>query len=283
MQRRAAAAAAVVFLLVAAGAYAYLGVTAKPPIQTEVAAEASAGETVTLGGKSYTVTELSATAGGQASLKWFNDSVRFTETIPNASNVSYQTDIPETDWDDAGLTYRVTIPNTSEASPATFTELQTTNRTTYTENGARYVIVDRDGDGTKEAVPFTEYFGEPHSFTVEVGDRLTYQNNTTTVTSMSTSELVLAWRAPSNVTGRVGAGGNITLPTGTYLAYFQDTDPGSEGPEVVVFTQDFDGYQASLDHREYWTERMKGLWGVVAIGLITGIGLLGMAYLPSRY
>jgi len=283
MQRRAAAAAAVVFLLLAAGSYAYLGVTTQPPIETDVAAEASAGEPVTLGGKTYNVTDITATAGGQASLRWFNDSVRFTATIANASNVTYQTDIPETDWDDAGITYRVTIPNTSAASPATFTEIQTTNHTTYTENGTRYVVVDRDGDGTKEAVEFTEYYGEPRTFTVAVGDDLTYQNNTTTVTSMSTAEFSVAWNAPSNVTASAGAGSNVTLPTGTYLAYFQDTDPASEGPEVVVFTQDFAGYEAALERQAYWSDRMKGLWGVVAIGLLTGLGLLGMAYLPSRY
>lgn len=283
MQRRAAAASAVVFVLIAAGAYAFLGVTTKPDIQTGVAARATVNESVTLDGKTYSVTELTGTAGGQATLKWFNDSVRFTETIDNASNVSYQTDIPETDWDDTGITYRVTIPNTSNVSSATFTELQTTNRTTFTENGTRYVLVDQDGDGTREAVPFDQYYGEPRQFTVTTGDSLTYQNNSTTVVTIEPDNLTLAWRYPSNVTARAGAGENVTLPTGTYLTYFQDTNAASEGPEVVVFTQDFAGYQQSLDRIAAWTERMKGLWGIVALGLVTGLGLIAVAYLPSRY
>lgn len=284
MQRRAAAASAVVFLLLAAGAYAYLGAATQPAMETENVGEAAVNESVMLNGQSYTVYQMPSESDGQARLRWFNDSVRFTETIANASNVSYETDIPDTDWDDAGMTYQVTIPNTSSPSTATFTEqYNTTNETTYTEDGDLYVLVDRDGDGTREAVPAEEYYGPRETFTVQSGGELTYNNNTTTVASISTTELTLAWRNPSNVTTRFSTGANVTLPTGSYLAYFQDTSTASPGPDVVVFTQDYDGYQASLDRQVYWSERMRGLWGIVALGLITGIGLLGMAYLPNRY
>lgn len=284
MQRRAAAASAVVFLLLAAGAYAYLGVATQPAIDAEVAAEASVNESVTLNGQSYTVISVPDEADGQAELRWFNDSVRYTETIANASNVSYDSDVPDTSWNDSGMTYRVTIPNESAPSTATFTELyNTSNETTYTEDGDLYVLVDQDGDGTREAVPAEEYYGPRETFNVSTGEELTYSNNTTTVTSIAVEELVVTWRYPSNVTTRFSTGSNVTLPTGTYLAYFQNPNPDSAGPDVVVFTQDVTGYQTSLDRQAYWSERMRGLWGVVALGLLTAIGLLAMAYLPSRY
>lgn len=64
MQRRAAAAYVAVFVVIAVGAYAITAVATPPAPSFGVDHELEQGDTVTLGGTTYEVTELSTGAGG---------------------------------------------------------------------------------------------------------------------------------------------------------------------------------------------------------------------------
>lgn len=283
MQRRAAAVSAAIFLLLAVGAYGVLGVSTQPPIETEVAAEATAGSTVEFGGTTYNVTELGPADGGEATFAWYNESYRYTATLANNSTTTFSGDAAQTDWDDTNMTYRVLVGEGEEPTTFTLREVQEVTEPTFTRNGTTYVVTDTDGDGSDEVISREEYLGEPRTATFELGADLDYANNTTTVATITTDEVVLEWRAPRNLSQTVSNGNNITLGGESYIAYFLDLSAATDGPERVVLTQDQAGYQESLDRREYWTERMKGLWGVVILGLLGGMGLIAMAYIPSRY
>jgi hypothetical protein len=283
MQRRAAAVSAAIFLLLAVGAYGVLGVSTQPPIETEVAAEATTGSTVEFGGTTYNVTELGAASGGEATFQWRNESWRYTVEFTNNSTTMFSADASQTDWDDTNMTYRVLVDPDDDPTTFTLREVQEVDEPTVTRNGTTYVVTDSDGDGTDELIPRDEYLDEPRTATFAVGDALDYANNTTTVGSVTSEAVVLEWEAPRTVSRTVSDGNNITLGGEPYIAYFLDLSQETEGPERVVLTQDQAGYQDSIDRRAYWTDRMRGLWGVVVLGLLGGMGLLAMAYLPSRY
>lgn len=283
MQRRAAAVSAAILLFLAVGAYGLLGVASQPPIETDVAEDATAGQSVTLGGTTYNVTGIQATSGGTATFEWSNESGRFTESLTNNSTTTFEGDAPQTEWDDTNVTYRVLVGDGDNPTTVTLEEVQEVSEPTFTRNGTTFVVVDQDGDGTDEVIPRDEYLDEPRTATFAVGDELDYHGNTTTIASVSSSSVTLEWFGPQTNSKSVSNGNNITLGGESYIAYFQDTSDATVGPERVVLTQDQAGYQDSLDRQDYWTERMRGLWGVVILGLIGGMGLIGLAYLPSRY
>ncbi|MFB6112078.1 MAG: hypothetical protein ABEJ35_06035 [Halobacteriaceae archaeon] len=283
MQRRAAAVSAAIFLLLAVGAYGLLGMSSQPPVETQQTAELAAGDSVTLGGTQYNVSALEATSGGTATFEWYNASARYTATLANNSTTTFQADAAQTDWNDSGLTYRVLTSAGNDTLSVTLREVQNVSEETFTENGTTYVLVDRDNDGTREAVPIEEYLDEPRTATFTMGDVLDYRNNTTTIVSISSEAVVLEWSAPRTNTREVSNGNNVTLGGVSYIAYFRDTAPASEGPELVVLTQDQAGYERSIERQNYWSDRMRGLWGIVVLGIIGGLGLIGVAYLPSRY
>lgn len=283
MQRRAAAVSAAILLLLAVGAYGLLGVAEEPAIETETTAELSVNQTVTLGDTEYRVASLSGTAGGTAEFQWFNESSRYTATLANNSTISPAQDLARTDWNDTTVTYHLLVEAGEEPTSFTLTEVQNVSAPTYTDNGTTYVVVDQDGDGTNETISREEYLPEPREVTYSVGDTYEYENNSTTIASLSPSEVTLEWFGPRTLSRSVSNGNNVTLNDESYLAYFQDTDPSAAGPEQVILTQDQAGYEASLDRQDYWSERMRGLWGVVVLGLLGGMGLIGLAYLPSRY
>lgn len=277
MQRRAAAVSAAIFLLLAVGAYGVLGMSSQPPIETDTTAELRNGDSVELGGITYNVTGLTERAGGEITFEWYNASARYTETLTNNSTTTFDSDAAQTSWDDTNMTYRVLVEQGEEPTMVTLREVQEVTEPTFKRNGTVFVVVDQDNDGTDEVIPRDEYLPAPRTATFELGDDLDYAGNTTTISSVSSSEVVLSWSAPKTLSKSVSDGNSITLGGEQYLVYFPD------GSNEAVLTQDEDAYEASLERQDYWSERMRGLWGVVVLGLLGGLSLIGMAYLPSRY
>lgn len=277
MQRRAAAVSAAIFLLLAVGAYGVLGMSAQPPIETDTTAELQNGDSVELGGTTYNVTSITDRAGGEVTFQWYNASARYTETLTNNSTTTFDGDAAQTSWDDTNMTYRVLVERGEEPTSVTLREVQEVSEPTFKRNGTVFVVVDEDDDGTDEVIPRDEYLPAPRTATFDLGDELDYAGNTTSISSITSDEIVLSWSAPQNPTKSVSDGNTITLGGEEYIAYFPD------GTNEVVLTQDEEGYESSLDRQDYWSERMRGLWGVVVLGLVGGLSLIGMAYLPSRY
>jgi sorbitol-specific phosphotransferase system component IIA len=274
MQRRAAAVSAAIFLLLAVGAYGVLGMSSQPSVETETTAELQNGDSLELGGTTYNVT---GTSGGEVTFEWYNASARYSETLTNNSTTTFDGDAAQTSWDDTNLTYRVLVEQGEEPTSVTLREVQEVSEPTITRNGTVFVVVDRDDDGTDEVIPRDEYLPAPRTATFELGDELDYAGNTTDISSITAEEVVLTWTGPKTMSKSVSDGNTITLGGAEYIGYFP------EGSNQAILTQDEEGYEDSLDRQDYWSERMRGLWGVVVLGLVGGLSLIGMAYLPSRY
>lgn len=146
---------------------------------------------------------------------------------------------------------------------------------TYTSEGERYVQY-RANDSLRA---LEEYLPDPRTESFAEGDTYPYQNNSTTVDAVTNTTVTLDWTATRNNTVSLSEGGNVTLGEGsgtTYVAHFPDSD-------TLVLSQDFAGYQASLDAQSYYGERINGLWGVTLLSSMAAALLIALAYLPSRY
>lgn len=241
MQRRAAAAYFLFFLVLGASAYSVLALAEKPPVDIE-GETYSKGDSFTVDGRQYTVTELKAEQSGggggggettySGTLSWTNESAVQTATLKNGSSVTYQ-----------GGNYTVAIPNQTNVSQFT---LQPSNNTT----------------------------GEPRQFST--GDQFEYatENTTATVANITASQVTLEWTGPKNNTVELSEG-NITLNGQPYVAHFVS------GKEVLI-SSNVGAYQDALARQAYFGEREAGLWGVVILSGIAAIILLALAYLPRR-
>ncbi|MFB6187181.1 MAG: hypothetical protein ABEI86_09990, partial [Halobacteriaceae archaeon] len=225
MQRRAALISAVVLVGLAAGSYGMLATAEAPPITITAAKEVSEGQTFTLGGLTYNVTKIKTGDPTFVSFKWHDPNATYTKKWENDSNVTYNGDL-----------YRIIIPNVSSPQNFTLVEIQNVTAPTYVENGTRYVVVDQDEDGDKDAVPVSEYLPAPKRFTFELNQTFQYQGNTTTVISLKPSEALLRWFAPKNKSARILSGNNFTAENaGTFLVYIPSESR-------VILSQNFQGY-----------------------------------------
>jgi hypothetical protein len=287
MQRRAAAISAAIFVLLAAGSYSLIATAETPHLEFEDPAfEGSAGDEVTVDGRTYTVREVDAqvTGGGHGSagtlsrsgtLAWTNESGRHTVTWENGSTVEF---------DNESLT--VAVENASE--PTAFALVEQINRTailaedpdaeseTVTQGGVEYVVVT-EGD-QRTLVPAAEYFPDPDRTTYAEGDTVPFQGNQTTVTSVASDGATLAWTGPKTTTVGVSDEGNVTLGPNDrqYLAHFPDN-------ETLVLTDDFDSYRTQQAQLADFTRYKNGFWGVSIVSGVSAVLLIGLAYMPSRY
>lgn len=240
MQRRAAAAYFLFFLVLGASAYSVLALAEQPPIDIE-GQTYSQGDSFSVDGRQYTVTELTAeqSEGGgggttlSGTLTWTNESAVSTATLANGSSVTYD-----------GGNYTVAIANQSDVSSFT---LQPSNNTT----------------------------GSPLEFST--GDEFEYaqENVTATVASVSASEVGLEWTAPQENTVGLSEGRNVTLNDQQFVVHFPSESQ-------VQISPDPGGYQSDVARQGYFAERQNGLRGIVILSGMTGVLLLGMAYLPRR-
>ncbi|WP_158058492.1 hypothetical protein [Halorussus halophilus] len=276
MQRRAAAVYAVLFLVVAAGAYALIGAAEEPQIDVQGQSYAQ-NDTITEGGRTYTVASAS---DGEGTLEWTNESAAYSATWSNNTTVQMANN----------ETYRVLIPN--ESDPGQFTLRQefnlSDNTTTVQQGGTTYVVVNEtDGnqsEGNKSLVPVDEYkrqqFGTPENRTYNEGQTFQYEGNQTTVSNITADSATLTWTAPRVNTVSVSAGANVSLgPTGqntSYVAYFPSNSDG------FVLSPQTGEYQTQENEISHFNERIAGLWGVVILSFLTVVLLLGMAFLPNK-
>jgi hypothetical protein len=286
MQRRAAAISAVVFVLLAAGSYSLIATAETPELAFENPEfEGTTGDTVTVDGRTYTVSGIDArmTGGGHGSpatlsrsgsLAWTNDSARYTVTWENGSTIEYNNE-----------SLAVAIENASD--PTTFTLVEQINRTrilqedpnadeeTVTQGGVEYVVVTEGGQRT--LVPTSEYFPDPERTTYTESDTLPYEGNETSVT-VTSEAVTLAWNGPRTNTVSLSDQGNVTLGPNDeqYLAHFPDNS-------TLVLTNDYDSYRSQQAQLADFTRYKNGFWGVSILSGASAVLLIGLAYLPSRY
>ncbi|MFB6197040.1 MAG: hypothetical protein ABEI52_02060 [Halobacteriaceae archaeon] len=263
MQRRAAALSALIFLLIAAGSYVYVGV-AEPPEVTVPAEETLQMNDTFVPSSGAPTVKVTAIKDSRATFTWTNESYRYTKSVKASSNLTYQ-----------GQNYSIQISNGSNVSSFTLREVQTVEKPTVTKNGTTYVIVDTDDDGTDELIPVDEWLPDPKTHNFSVGEEFTYNGNTTVVESVSSSSVTIAWTAPKRIEKPFSHGTNVTIVDTTYLMLIQD--------HSVILTHDYDAYQSDISRIKRHNDREKGLWGVTTLGFVSGVALLALAYMPSRY
>lgn len=283
MQRRAAAGYGAVFLVVGILAFSLIA-TATPPTLTFQNPDHRLGDetNATIGGTEYNVSveaELSEGdgegGGGElvrsATLVTVNDSARLTATWANGSTVTYR----ETDW-----TVRVTDDSTVQLveeldRTAILEDDPSVENETQTIDGVTYVVRITD-DGEGELIPAEEYFPEPATETIRVGDTVQYEDESATVANVTGEGALLSWTGRETTEIGVSEGANVTIGGTTYYAHFPDN-------ETLVLSDNFERVEAHEAAAAQQKKHTDGLWGIT---LVSGTGLVllvGFSFLPSRY
>jgi hypothetical protein len=271
----------VFFVVVGFAAYAFLSGAAAPSVSID-GESYSQGEEVTIDSQTYTVGEITAESssggghgggGGEtvtSKLTWTNNSVQKTATLENNSTVQYQNE-----------TWRVLIANQSDVSTATLQQEHNVSAALAADSAVENESVQYRGAphvvyrANQTLVPLSEYLPEPETTTLSAGDSYPYEGQTTTVDSVAPAGVTLVWTTTEDNEKELEDGANVTLQGRTYLAHFPSENE-------VVLSQDFDGYQNSLDRQHAFHERKNGLWGISILSFFTAILLISAAYLPNR-
>ncbi|WP_332897761.1 MULTISPECIES: hypothetical protein [unclassified Haladaptatus] len=281
MQRRAAAIFAVFFVVAGAGAYGLIATAEQPHIKLD-SPTYGMNDTVTVGDRTYTVTKIALEesgggghgGGGGASyageLQWTNQSAEYTAELANNSTVPYNDG-----------TYRVLVPNgTNVSSFALHQEFNVTQRLaadpavdneTITRNGERYVVYSEN----ESLRLLSEYLPDPDTQEFQTGDQIQYQNNSTTVKSVSSSGVTVDWFAPKTNTIELSQGGNVTLSGESYVANFVSE-------EEVQLSPNYDEFAAQEHEITEFEDTINGLWGVTILSLLSVIFMVTFAYLPNK-
>ncbi len=286
MQRRAAAIYFALFVVIGAGAFGFIQVgTTQPEVDlgTEIYTE---GDSFSVGGQSYSISNLSLGAAGtegegtnQLTLSWTNDSVRATASLANDSTTTYQ-----------GEEYTVVIENRSDVSSFSLREVQ--NVTAILSNdpavedevatvGDREYAVRRSNDSL---IPLSEYLPEPETLgPFAEGETYDYTadgtNVTATIQSVTPSAATLTWQTSEDRTNEgITEGTNVTLAGTEYFVHFV----GGSGAQIAPTDQYLDEYQQQLAVEDNWYERIAGLWGIVIVSFMAAVLLLGAAYMPVK-
>ncbi|SIQ66357.1 hypothetical protein SAMN05421858_0005 [Haladaptatus litoreus] len=272
MQRRAAGVYVTVFLVIAAGAYSLIGVAQEPTVSVENPDQtlSNQGQKFNVDGRQYNVTSLS---DGSAEVAWTNQSATYSAELGNNTTVEQD-----------NTTFRLLIPNQSNPSQATLTEVQNLSEDTQTVNqgNVTYVVVNQSSNDTanKSLVPVDEYkqqqFGEPETQTLRQGNNFQYQNNSTTIANISAESVLLQWEAPKTTTTSLSSGETAELGPNnqTYVAHGQD---GS-----VVLSSNVDAYNSQNAEIGEFNERIAGLWGVSILSFLAALLLAMFAFLPFK-
>ncbi|WP_338726889.1 hypothetical protein [Haladaptatus sp. DJG-WS-42] len=281
MQRRAAAIFAVFFVVAGAGAFGLIATAEQPHIKLD-SPTYGMNDTVTVGDRTYTVTKIALEesgggghgGGGGASyageLQWTNQSAQYTATLANNSTVAYNDG-----------TYRVLVPNQSNYTTFTLNqEFNVTQRLaadpavdneTITRNGERYVVYSEN----ESLRLLSEYLPEPDTQAFQTGDQIQYQNNSTTVQSVSESGATVEWFAPKTNTIELSQAGNVTLSGESYVANFISE-------EEVQLSPNYENFAEQEHEITEFEDTINGLWGIIILSLLSVIFMITFAYLPNK-
>lgn len=222
-------------------------------------------------------------AGNTTASFGVDDSFRYQNTTTTVTEVGNTS--ATVVWGD---NYEVVIPNASD--PDQFRAVQRFNvserlqqdpdveNQVYGSDEDQFV---RYRNGTTQ--PLTEYLPEPAETTFSEGDTLSYRAaedlsvpaNETTVVNVTSERVLLEWTGSKVNTQELTEGANVTLAGQTHVVHFVN-------PSTVVISSDIGSYQDQVAQKDYYHERVNGLWGV---SLLSGFGALmvvALAYLPTR-
>jgi len=279
MQRRAVAVLVAFFLVLGVASYALIATAEEPTITLEDPEfQLSENETFSVGDRTYTVTSIEETEDDETgeqtfegTIEWVEPDVEMSEIWDHEDTIEYQGD----EW-------QVLIDQDAD-DPTEFTLQEVIDRQAILENDpdAANETVESDGeefvnvDG--ELVPVDEYFPEPATQTFAEGDTLTYNDETVTVEAVDSGIVTVTWIADETQSEDVMHEGMVELDDGNeYLTFFP-------GDSTLMLTQDTTSYDAQVEEKQQFDNRMSGLTSVIVIVLLIAISLIMFAFLPSRY
>jgi len=283
MQRRAAAAYIAFFLVIAAGSYAFIATAEEPAvtISGDNVQEIEQGDELTVDGRTYTVSEVSATkesggdhgGGGGISytlaFTWTNDSARYTETWQSNTTAEYD-----------GQTRRVLTENGSDDVVLRWEPGE--QYSPRWSGGVQYVDDDPD-QGGRQDVSVTRFIARSNNSSIGYvnmteGDTIDYQGNRTTVESVTNESVTLAWTGPKSNTVETSNHQNVSLNGQPYVVHFQDNDTVRLGQGESAQRQ----LQESIRTNERFHDRIDGVWGVTITSGAAGLLLVALAFLPRK-
>ena len=282
MQRRAVAVYVAFFVLIATASYALIATADEPTITLEDADyELSEGEEFTVGGQTYTITEIDEaedeetgemTASG--TIEWVEADAEMSELWADGDSV----EVDDTDWevqiDDADEPAAFTLEEILDRQAILEADPDASNETVE-QDGEEFVVIESAGD--QELVPAEEYFDAPTTVTYSEGDSFVYNDQTVTVSELSASDVTLTWTADETNTDDLQQGEMIELADDNeYLTFFPDTNS-------VMLTQDTTSYDAQVESQQQFADRITGLTYAIVTSLLLVVSLIAFAFLPSRY
>lgn len=287
MQRRAAAGYAALFLLVAIVGFSLVATATPPQLTFESPDHRIADETnVTIDGVEYNASldaEVTEPEGGghgggggaelvrSGTLTTVNESAVMTATWDNGSTIAYR----NSSWSVRVLDNTTARLTEQLDRAAILANDSTVENETRTIDGETYVVrLTDDGDG--ELIPAADYFPEPATQTVGVGDQLRYEGRAVTVDRVTTDGVVVTWTGRSVTELSVADDANVTVGDTTYYAHFPDN-------ETLVLSRNFErveSHEAALAQHQTHT---NGLWGITIVSGTGMVLLVAFSFLPSRY
>lgn len=283
MQRRAAAIYVVLFVLLGSGSYALITTAESPSVAFEDPAyELAAQDQFQIGTQLYNVSSIetseeggghggTATATTKAEFQYTNQSAVYTAVLEDNSThrvtgEQQRVFIQQEEGNPVAVQLQDELNESAilAADPSASEEL-------VMQNNTRYVVRNQS-----ELISASDYFPQPQTQTISMGEAFTYQNNSTTIHSITNESVELRWTATRTNIVDVSNHENVTLSGETYLVHFPDTS-------TVQLTQQFDEYHAQTNTIAQFKTQKNGLWGISIASMLTVIFLIGFAYLPSRY
>ncbi|TKX53247.1 MULTISPECIES: hypothetical protein [Halorubrum] len=276
----------VALFLAIAGVAGALTATADSP---EIALEnpeidVSQGDSIEVGGESYTVTDISETQEGGG-----GHGGAATTVISGTLEREYTAEMSET-WANGSTVavgdrnWRVEIPG-GNATEFTLVEVldrqaileadDAAENQTVTLDDGEYVAVT-DGSGERTLVPVDEYFREPEERSYATGETLEYNGQTVTVDEVTADGAVLVWQATQTETIDVAQESVVTLGDTDYIAHFPDAS-------TLRMSTDIEAYEAQVAEMDRFNQYNSGLSRVLVLSLLSSVLLAGMAFIPSRY
>jgi len=285
MQRRAVAVFVALFLAVAGVAGALTATADSPEIAFEnPEVDAADGDTVQIGGESYTVSVSESEEGGGGHGGAATTVVTGTlereftaetsETWTNGSTVS----VDDREWQ-----VEITGEEPSEFTLVEVLDRQAIleaddsadNQTVTSDSGEEFVLVT-DESGETTSVPADEYFPEPEERSYASGDTLQYGGNTVTVDDVTADGAVVVWETTQTETIEIGQHSTVTVGDTEYVAHFPDASS-------LQLTTDIESYESQASEIEQFNQYSSGLSRVLILSVLSSIMLAGMAFIPSRY
>ncbi|MFC7176459.1 hypothetical protein [Halosegnis marinus] len=291
MQRRVAAIYLVFFVVMGASAYSVIALADQPAVDVPNGETYANGTTLTVGGQEYTVIATVEESGDghggtdytpAASLSYVNDSAVQTAAWENGSTVSYLGDEYDVRIDNASGTVRlvesIDVAATLANDSAVFNE-------TVVVNGTESVTYREDNRNR----PLDEYLAEQYpdreTFSFSEGDSVDYDNQSTTLTAITSEEATLTWTASERQSVELSDGGNVTLAGGnTYFAHFDTEGSGADLTLDVMLapSSDYGAYSGDLSRQSEFKDRMNGLWGIIILASVAALLVVSLAYMPVR-